>query len=194
MLAWPCQGMLLMRWRWGVSSQIWSRASLISWTVWGVIWWHWMDQNVMSQQFSVGFKLGELGGHVSSVNSFILLHNLTAWNHCQTGHAEKCYRYNITFFTAFQDPFMSVRCARGELVLISEAHLTAKNVFFLSSKIKWFKIQKEIWFNLNLIKLSFSFPNWYKTLFQLQQMLVFPLWPWVSWAGKRKPGSSKEPL
>lgn len=38
MLAWPCQGMLLMRWRWGVSSQIWSRASLISWTVWGVIW------------------------------------------------------------------------------------------------------------------------------------------------------------
>lgn len=191
MLAWPCQGMLLMRWRWGVSSQIWSRASLISWTVWGVIWWHWMDQNVMSQRFSVGFKLGELGGHVSSVNSFILLHNLTAWNHCQTGHAEKCYRYNITFFTAFQDPFMSVRCARGELVLISEAHLTAKNVFFLSSKIKWFKIQKEIWFNLNLIKLSFSFPNWYKTLFQLQQMLVFP---WVSWAGKRKPGSSKEPL
>lgn len=113
MLAWPCQGMLLMRWRWGVSSQIWSRASLISWTVWGVIWWHWMDQNVLSQQCSVGFQLGELGGHVSSVNSFILLHNLTAWNHCQTRTRWKMLQVQYNILHGFSRPFHVCQMCSG---------------------------------------------------------------------------------
>ncbi len=62
MHAWQRRGMLLMRQRmvsWGISSQIWTRASLSSWTVWGATWWRRMDRNIMSQRCSIGFRSGE---------------------------------------------------------------------------------------------------------------------------------------
>ncbi len=71
-----CQhwGVLLMRRRmvsWGISSQIWTRASLRSWIVWGATWWRWMVRNIMSQRCSIGFVSGELGGPFNGIDSFI---------------------------------------------------------------------------------------------------------------------------
>lgn len=59
MYAWQCQGMLLMRRQmvsWGISSQIWTMASLSSWTVWIASWQCQMDLNIMSQRCSSGFR------------------------------------------------------------------------------------------------------------------------------------------
>ncbi len=56
-------GMLLMRRRMvsrGISSQIWTRASLSSWTVLGVTWRRQMDRNIMSQRCYIRFRSGEL--------------------------------------------------------------------------------------------------------------------------------------
>ncbi len=93
--AWQCPGMLLMRRRmvsWGISSQIWTRASLSSWTVLGATWRHRMDRNIMSQRCSIGFRSGERGGHsmVSIPSSFRnYLHTLTTWD-----RALSCTRRN----------------------------------------------------------------------------------------------------
>lgn len=43
-----CSPILLMRQQmasWGISLQMWTRAPLSSWTVWGATCWCWMDQN-----------------------------------------------------------------------------------------------------------------------------------------------------
>ena len=47
---------------WRISSQIWTRTSLSSWTVWGDTWKSWMDLNIMSQKCSPAFRSGVCGG------------------------------------------------------------------------------------------------------------------------------------
>ncbi len=95
MHAWQRQDMLLMRRRmvsWGISSQIWTRASLSSWTVWGATWRHQMDRNIMSLRCSIGFRPGEKGDHsmVSIASSSRnCLHTLATW-----GRALPCTRRN----------------------------------------------------------------------------------------------------
>lgn len=65
---------------WGISSTIWSKASLTFWTVWDVTQQHWMDWRIMSQRCSVGFGSGEHGSQLmvgSLSTSRNCLHTLT---------------------------------------------------------------------------------------------------------------------
>ncbi len=84
---------LLMRRRmvsWGISSQIWTRASLSSWKVWGATWRRRMDR--MSQRCSIGFRSGKRGGHSMVLipsSSRNCLHTLATW-----GWALSCTRRN----------------------------------------------------------------------------------------------------
>ena len=48
---------------WGISSQTWIKASVNSWTVCGATWRWRMEQDMMSQMCSIGFRSGEGAGH-----------------------------------------------------------------------------------------------------------------------------------
>lgn len=104
-------GTLLMRRQmvsWGISSQMWTRASMSSRTVWGATWWQSrMVWNIMSPRCP-----GELGGGQSVVLSpsscRTCLHTLATW-----GWALSCTAPRSPFLIVWSETFPPVACWRS---------------------------------------------------------------------------------
>lgn len=113
--AWQHLSMLLMRWlivSWGISSQIWTRSSLSSWTVWGSTWQCQMDESTRSVVWEmlgpvsgiISFILQKMPAYSCHMSLGIVMHQEEPKAHCtnagsdnEPSHAEQCHRQHNVF-------------------------------------------------------------------------------------------------